>query len=61
MSLVKMPMALLSGAWKAANALCAHMTREGGQIDRLMAEDGIGLKGTLAVNENQLNIFTPDN
>jgi hypothetical protein len=37
------------------------MTKEGGQIERLMAEDGIGMTGTLAVNDDKLNIFAPDN
>jgi hypothetical protein len=45
---------------ESGDRFCAHMTREGGQIDRLMAEDCIGLKGTLAVNDAKLNIFTPD-
>jgi hypothetical protein len=40
---------------------CAHMTKEGGQTERLMAEDCIGMTGSLAVNDNKLNIFTPDN
>ena len=52
---------IILGRMESGERFCAHMTREGGQIDRLMAEDGIGLKGMLAVNENQINIFTPDN
>ena len=52
---------IIIGRMESGERFCALMTREGGQIDRLMAEDGLGLKGTLAVNENQINIFTPDN
>jgi acetyl-CoA C-acetyltransferase len=52
---------IIIGRMESGERFCAHMTRAGGQIDRLMQEDCIGLKGTLAVNENKLNIFTPDN
>ena len=51
---------ILIGRLDSGERFCAHMTQEGGQIDRLMQEDCIGLKGTLAVNANKLNIFTPD-
>ena len=51
---------ILIGRMDSGERFCAHMTHEGGQIDRLMQEDCIGLKGTLAVNANKLNIFTPE-
>ena len=49
---------IIIGRMESGERFCAHMTREGGQIDRLMAEDGIGLKGTLAVNEKTRLIFS---
>lgn len=52
---------IIIGRMQSGARFCAHMTREGGQIDRLMTEDCIGLKGTLAVNDDKLNIFTPNN
>jgi acetyl-CoA C-acetyltransferase len=52
---------IIIGRLESGERFCAHMTKEGGQIERLMAEDGIGMTGTLAVNDGKLNIFAPDN
>ena len=38
----------------------AHMTPDGDHVTRLMNEDGVGLTGLLAPNDNGFNIFTPD-
>jgi acetyl-CoA C-acetyltransferase len=52
---------ILIGRMDSGERFCAHMTKEGGQTERLMAEDCIGMTGSLAVNDSKLNIFTPDN
>ena len=38
----------------------AHMTANGDHVARLMQEDGIGMTGTLAPDDDGFNIFTPD-
>ncbi len=51
---------ILIGRMDSGERFCAHMTKEGGQTDRLMQEDCIGMTGQLVVNQEKLNIFTPD-
>ena len=51
---------ILIGRMDSGERFGAHMTKDGGQTDRLMAEDCIGMKGVLAVNDEKINIFTPE-
>jgi len=51
---------IIIGRMESGERFCAHMTKEGDQTARLMQEDCIGMSGNLAVNEDKLNIFTPD-
>ena len=44
---------------ETGHRFCAHMAPENGHVERLMNEDGIGLKGTLSSNENGINHFVP--
>ncbi len=56
----KPPQGILMGRMEATgNRFVAHMTGEAGHTQRLMQEDGIGLQGTLAPQEDGRNIFTP--
>ena len=54
------PLGILIGRMSDSDhRFVAHMTDEGDHVARLMREDGIGIKGTLATNDQKLNIFTP--
>jgi acetyl-CoA C-acetyltransferase len=56
----KSPQGILIGRMSDSDdRFVAHMTPEGDHVARLMSEDGIGLKGTLAAQEDGTNIFTP--
>ena len=44
---------------ETGHRFCAHMAPENGNVERLMQEDGIGLKGTLSSDENGINHFVP--
>ncbi len=61
----KPPQGILIGTMCTSDKrFVAHMTPDGGHIERLMSEDGIGLKGILTVNDaatndKELNTFTP--
>jgi len=56
----KSPQGILIGRMSDSDdRFVAHMTPEGDHVARLMSEDGIGVKGTLAAQEDGTNIFTP--
>ena len=45
---------------ETGHRFCAHMSHEGGYVERLMREDGIGMRGTLSTDENGINHFVPE-
>ena len=57
----KPPQGILIGRMAETNKrFVAHMTRLGDHVAQLMQEDGIGMTGTLAPDDEGFNIFTPN-
>ena len=42
------------------NRFCAHMSHEDGHVERLMQQDGIGMRGTLSSDADGMNHFVPE-
>ncbi|MDC0147508.1 acetyl-CoA acetyltransferase [Alphaproteobacteria bacterium] len=56
----KPPLGILIGRMQGSDhRFVAHMTSQGDHVAKLMQEDGVGMKGMLATDENEINIFTP--
>ena len=45
---------------ESGHRFCAHMSQENGNVEKLMQQDGIGLRGTLSSDEHGINHFKPE-
>jgi acetyl-CoA C-acetyltransferase len=45
---------------QTGHRFCAHMAHENGNVERLMQEDGIGMRGTLSSDADGINHFVPE-
>ena len=57
----KQPEGILIGRMgESGKRFCAFMSHEDGHIERLMQQDGIGMRGTLSSNADGINHFVPE-
>ena len=57
----KAPEGILIGRMgDSGKRFCANMSHENGHVEKLMHEDGIGLRGTLSSDADGINHFTPE-